>query len=159
MRLENLWKNLEGAIKINTPETRENIKHTLFESKVIIINIAEAFTTIVEKMFKIPVVTNKKYITTVNQLFGKFYSLILKFTPDSGLLYSYSRLPFNILFSNLGLVVELFRYFSIIKLEIELPILNPQYPFSMNVAIAILGFSLGAKAMKMEWSVSCVFSL
>ncbi|MFL2611807.1 MAG: hypothetical protein ACJ0P5_06150 [Flavobacteriaceae bacterium] len=44
----------------------------------------------------------------------------------------------------------MFRYFSIIKLEIGAAHLEPQYPFSINAAIAILGFSLGAKAMKIE---------
>ena len=32
--------------------------------------------------------------------------------------------------------------------------LFPQYPFSTTTAIAIVGFSLGAKATKIEWSFS-----
>jgi hypothetical protein len=41
-------------------------------------------------------------------------------------------------------------YFSIINEVIGPAHLAPQYPFSTKTAIAIFGFSLGAKATKIE---------
>ena len=67
-----------------------------------------------------------------------------------GFKYSFSKFLFNTIFSIFFNEILSFIYFSIIRLAI-LPAHTDPYPaFSTNTEIAIVGFSFGAYAIKIE---------
>ena len=74
------------------------------------------------------------------------------------LAYSSAKLPSIMRFSNHERSTFPVRYFSMIKLAMGAAHRPPQYPFSTITARAIFGFSFGANATNIEWSVSWVLA-